>query len=412
MNTFDVKTNREGDENVESFAYGEHHFIHWTESFGYTITNTFGSIIYQNKLKSETVGDHLPFTFLNCNWFTIMGNDISKMMYVSFVDAENAVIKVINLKTEETSVWATGLAVKRQFFHNFCWLKYDADKETAQMAYSTEDKINYFKEIKKGENTAEAETTACTNPNIFFQGADNIMFACNFKEDNVVEMHNCHPAGVNKIKVTFTSKVTIQDFGMIGENLWYFTGIEGEAGKSKHYDDGRGHTAVAFLYDMAGNSWAGHSETLEEAAMKIHFLDDAVNTKEGGSGKVDMIDGFSMISNVGGQHHWSSTCANGRFITWIITKSDDGNWAITPQTTDDEQKIQRSVKDYEVSSFDRKVLYTWSWSDKDEKSIVIDVHSNIDERVQYFYFLCQLVGTDSKWQPADLWKGVDLLKGN
>jgi len=233
QNTYEVETNREGDEAVESYTYGDSHLVYWTESFGYTITDHHGRVAIQGKLAGEQVGDNLPFTFLNCYWFTPMGNDIHQMMYLSFTDENNAVLKVANLKTGETSVWCTGIAVKRSYFHNFCWLRYNTDNESAQLAYSTEDKCMYYNALKKGACSGEAHTATCANPNIFFEHNNVMTIACNFKEDQVVEMWNLHPAGINKVVAKFTSKVTIQDFGMLGQNLWYFTGIEGEAGKSK-----------------------------------------------------------------------------------------------------------------------------------------------------------------------------------
>lgn len=409
QNTYEVETNREGDEQVESYVYGDQHLVYWTESFGYTITDFHGRVAVQGKLAGEEVGDNLPFTFLNCYWFTPM-DDIHKMLYVSFTDENNAVLKVADLKSGETSTWAEGLAVKRSYFHNFCWLKYNADTETAQLAYATEDACKYYNAIKKGANTTEAHSAACSNPNIFYEGKDYITVCCNFKEDQVIEMWHLHPQGVNKVVAKFTSKVTIQDFGMLGENLWYFIGIEGEAGKSKKFDDGRGHTSVVYLYDMAGQSWATHKENLEEDELKLHFLDDAEATKEGGDQMVDMPDGFSMLSNRGGKLVLSSTCANGKFVSWYVTKGDDGQWVVSQVTTNFDQKPQKSTKEYEVSSFDRKRLYVWSWSGKSDKNVVVDFYANIDAKVQYLYFLQQLVGANSKWQDLDLWKAVTMLK--
>jgi len=410
QNTYEVETNREDDEAVESYVYGDQHLVYWTESFGYTITDLHGRIAIQGKLAGEKVGDNLPFTFLNCYWFTPMGNDIHQMLYLSFTDENNAVLKVANLKTGEITEWAQGLSVKRSYFHNFCWLRYNAETETAQLGYSTEDKVMYYNAIKKGANTTEAHSAACANPNIFFEGGNVMTVACNFKEDQVIEMWHLTPQGINKVVAKFTSKVTVQDFGMLGENLWYFIGIEGEAGKSKKFDDGRGHTSVIYLYDMAGQTWAAHKESLEEDELKIHFLDNAEETKEGGNQMVDMPDGFSMLSNRGGKLVLSSTCANGKFVSWYVTKGDDGQWVVTPVTANHDQKPSKSTKEYEVSSFNRKRLYVWSWSGSSDKKVVVDFYANIDAKVQYLYFLQQLVGGTSKWQDSDLWKAVALLK--
>jgi hypothetical protein len=161
---------------------------------------------------------------------------------------------------------------------------------------------------------------------------------------------------------------------------------------------------------MAGQTWAGHKEDLEEGELKPLFLDDAVETKDNGTQMVDMPDGFSMLSNRGGKLVLSSTCANGKFVSWYITKGDDGQWLVTPQTTNHDQKPMKSTKEYEVSSFNRKRLYVWSWSGSSEKKVVVDFYANIDTKVQYLYFLQQLVGGTSKWQDSDLWKAVGLLK--
>jgi len=161
---------------------------------------------------------------------------------------------------------------------------------------------------------------------------------------------------------------------------------------------------------MAGQTWASHKETLEETELKQHFLDDAVETKENGTQNVDMPDGFSMISNRGGKLVYSSTCANGKFCSWYITKGDDGNWVVTKQTTNDAQKPEKSTKEYEVSSFNRKRLYVWSWSGTSEKKVVVDYYADIDTKVQNLYFLQQLVGASSKWQDTELWKVVNEIK--
>merc|ERR1712031_139572 len=121
------------------------------------------------------------------------------MLYVSFVDDNNAVLKHADLKTGTCTTWAEGLQVKRSYFHNFCWLKYNADTETAQLAYSTEDKVCYYNSIKKGANQTPAHETACANPNIFFEGADYIACACNFKEDQKIEMHFMTATGITKV---------------------------------------------------------------------------------------------------------------------------------------------------------------------------------------------------------------------
>jgi len=270
----------------------------------------------------------------------------------------------------------------------------------------------YYNKIKKGENAQEAISVAVCNPNLFYGDGNNLMISCNFKEDQSTEMFYLHPEGMNKIVAKFETKVTIQDFGFIG-NQWYFVGIEGQAGKSKHFEaDNRGHTSAMFLYDLADNTWANHKEELLEAEMKLHFLDDAKETMEGGNNEVDMIDGFSMVSSIGGQHMFSSTCSNEMFVTWTITKDAEGKTVVTKH----QNKVKRSEKDYEVSSWNRKRLYTWSWKQSDGGEttpfVVIDFHSNIDEKIQYLYFLQKLVGDNSAWQIKDLWQAVGMLKAN
>lgn len=407
LNTYEVETNKVAEENVESYSYGENHLIHWTDTFGYTITDFSGKIVIQGKLQGEEVGDNLPFTFLNCYWFTQMGNDLFNMLYVSFTGGETANLKTVNLKTGESAVWASGLTIKRSYFHNFCWLHYNAESDTVQLGYSTEDKCMYYNKVKKGAAADEAHQVPVSNPNIFFAEKNNLMISCNFKESNTSDMFYLHPDGFTKITAKFESTVTLQDFGFCGENLWYFIGIEGAAGKSKIHEDGRGHTSVIFLYDLAGNSWASHKEELTEAEMKLHFLDDAVNTKEGGNGQVDMIDGFSMLSNVGGQIMISSTCSNHKLVSWTVTKDEGGQWVVNKHPN----SVDRSEKNYEVSTWNRKRLYTWSFHESTPNKIVIDFHNSINEKLQYLYFLQQLVGPDSKWQPQDLWKAVAILKG-
>ena len=61
--TYEVETNKEGDEALEGYVYGDQHLVFWTESFGYTITDLHGKIEFQGKLTEEKVGDSEPLTF-------------------------------------------------------------------------------------------------------------------------------------------------------------------------------------------------------------------------------------------------------------------------------------------------------------------------------------------------------------
>merc|ERR1712167_64996 len=171
--------------------------------------------------------------------------------------------------------------------------------------------------------------------------------------------------------------------GMLGDGLWYFIGIEGEAGKSKHHTDDRGHTSVIFLYEMAGNTWANHSNEVEEAAMKLEFLDNAASTINDGDQMVDMPDGFSMLANRGGKLVVSSTCANGKFVSWYVTKNEEGNWVVNNTVADHKAKLEKSILDYECSSFDRNKLYVWSHDDENDKRIIIDFYASVDVKIQY-----------------------------
>merc|ERR1712170_226989 len=100
---------------------------------------------------------------------------------------------------------------------------------------------------------------------------------------------------------------------------------------------------------------ADHNENLEEGAMHIHFLDDARETLEGGS-----------------------------------------------------QKVDKSVLDYECSSFDRKKLYVWSYDAENEKNINVEFYASVNMAVQYLYWL-QHATKGSDWLDTDLWKAVQLL---
>jgi len=173
---------KDEDEGVESYALGKEHLIFWTDTYAYKIVDFSGTSVSEGQLEGMSDNeDALPLTQINCNWFCAMDDGAKRVMFVRFIDLTTADICVLDTSNNSVTVFCAGLKIERAMFHNFCWLNYNVEEKSVQLAYSTETQVKYFRSIGQ-ENPSAELTIECANPNIFFQKDNTMMMANNFKD--------------------------------------------------------------------------------------------------------------------------------------------------------------------------------------------------------------------------------------
>lgn len=341
-----------------------------------------------------------------------MGNDTQHMMCVIFKDKEKADIKIIDLKdpSKDKKDFAKDIPIKREWFHLFCWLRYDETDNTVQLAYQTADQVQYFKQIKEGAVGAQPEQIPCKNPNMFYEDGSELIINCNYTNEKALDFYCLHKDGFSKTTFNVTTNCTVQEFGKIGKNIWYFIAIEGAAGKSTLIQDDRtlGTAAICWLWDAGATHWKDLEVLTEDIMGGHHFLEKCeAYLEDKNTDNVDFPHDFSMANNLRGQLLLSLTCSNYQLVTYHIVRDAENKLTIKK----DEKKTPRSVLSDEISSWDRQTLYTWGYHNEAEDKVTVDLQTNILAKYQYLYYLKHACGTNTCWTLNELYEAVLNIQG-
>jgi len=330
----------------------------------------------------------------------------------------------ISNKKKVVETFAKNLPIKRRWFHNFCWLRYNQDDNTAQLAFSTEKECEYFGKINKDQDGGEPVQVKCNNPNIFFEKDDTMLMACNYLHPQTTEMHYLWRGADNnnsqfKITLNEESKVTIVDFARLNDNTIYMVGTEGEQGKSKVHE-GHSHTNVCYLWALGDTDLKKYDAEVKEDQLKRHFLDIGEKQVEGGSGRKAWVsDGYCKVTPKANE--LSGSCTGNKYLTWHFT---DKSGELVPELKKghkSEDTSRRSLLQYYQVSFDRESLWAWGLTGIDN-TVRCQFYRNSDKTIESFWFLWHLVKdsavevkegeepTLKNWNHADLHKAASLIE--
>jgi len=189
------------------------------------------------------------------------------MLYVSFA-GEAASLKLWDFATGTETMWASGLQISREHFHNFCWLHYNPETNKAQVAWQAESEKSRYLTVAHNGAGGEGVEFDVNNACIFSFHKHSLYVANNFGDPKTLAVYGLHPDGqVHKSTMNFDkedSSYTVQEFCWLRDNTFLMVAIEGQCGKSLiHKGADRGHTLYGLTVDGVGGKLT-HDHTYGE----------------------------------------------------------------------------------------------------------------------------------------------------
>lgn len=404
MNAWSTTIDTPTDAPVEMWPFGTQNIIAWTEDFKYKVYTQSGTVLWQGQLDQTLPEKTLPLLQTSCIWFTPMEGN--KMLYVA-LNGDVASLRVWDFETLTGTDFATGLAVKREKFHNFCWLHYNKTTKKVQLAWQGPEKSHYVV-VSEGATSGNIVDFDLMNACIFSVWQNSLWLANNFGDTKVLKIHGLHADGTvtnTTMKFAAESAYTIQEFGWLRDNYFYMTTIEGECGKSKKEPTIEHHCTGGLVVEAPGNMLP-HDATIEEAtagSMQYVWMD------KGDADTVSLPDGYWMQDRANGAMY--ATCSNDTFTGWTWKQDGaKGEWTCTKMP----KPVPKSELPMCCISWDKESMFAYCQSNQNLK---VQVTSKLNQKVHYFWLLAGLTGvplvqgeeSKSNWQWVALKEAVGLL---
>jgi len=323
-------------ESVESYAYGNDNLIFWNQSYDYNVLSKGGKSVWNGKLTGEDAvpfknsGEKIPeedekhplTMSANCNWFTPMKN-FNHMLYVSFVDKSTANLNVWDFDQKKVvETFAKNLPIERRFFHNWCWLRFNEDDNTAQLAFSANNKCQYFGLIKKGQDGGQPIDINFPRPSHFFEKDNTMLMTCNYPENPQTLEFHCLSKGANStFKVTFPAdhKVTILDFGFLNARTLFFVGTIGEQGKFEYEKKTYSHSNVCYLWNLGDIDLKNYDGEFTDLKFRILDLGEE-QVQDEVHRKAWLCDGWCKLNP--STNELSMSCTGHKWLTYHFKNKD------------------------------------------------------------------------------------------